>query len=57
MADKHRLLNHRGDLYMANKSLLYIGAGILFLIGLGFVGYGALNVIGSTPPRAAAPTG
>jgi hypothetical protein len=33
---------------MANKPLLYIGAGILFLIGLCFVGYGALNVIGST---------
>ena len=33
---------------MSNKPLLYIGAGILFLIGLCFVGYGALNVIGST---------
>jgi len=33
---------------MASKTLLYIGAGILFLIGLCFVGYGAINVIGST---------
>ncbi len=33
---------------MAGKSVLYVGAGILFLIGLCFVGYGALNVIGST---------
>jgi hypothetical protein len=31
-----------------SKTLLYIGAGILFLIGLCLVGYGALNVIGST---------
>ena len=31
-----------------SKTLLYVGAGILFLIGLCFVGYGALNVIGST---------
>ena len=30
------------------KTLLYIGAGILFLIGLCLVGYGVLNVIGST---------
>jgi hypothetical protein len=28
--------------------MLYIGAGILFLIGLCLVGYGVLNVIGST---------
>jgi len=33
---------------MANKTFLYIGAGVLFLIGLCLVGYGALNVIGST---------
>ena len=33
---------------MSGKTLLSIGAGILFLIGLCFVGYGALNVIGST---------
>jgi hypothetical protein len=32
------------------KTLLYIGAGILFLIGLLLVGYGALSVIGSTAP-------
>ena len=31
-----------------SKTLLYIGAGILFLLGLCLVGYGALNVIGST---------
>lgn len=31
-----------------SKTLLYIGAGILFLIGLCLVGYGALSVIGST---------
>lgn len=33
---------------MANKTLLYIGAGILFLVGLCLFGYGVLNVIGST---------
>ena len=33
---------------MANKTVLYIGAGILFLIGLCLVGYGVLSVIGST---------
>src|SRR6266487_4852551 len=42
------LLNHRGALFMANKALLYVGAGILFLIGLCMVGYGILSVIGST---------
>lgn len=31
-----------------SKTLLYIGAGILFLIGLCLFGYGALSVIGST---------
>jgi hypothetical protein len=30
------------------KNFLYAGAGILFLIGLCLVGYGVLNVIGST---------
>jgi hypothetical protein len=35
---------------MGNKTLLSIGAGILFLIGLCFLGYGALNVVGSTAP-------
>jgi hypothetical protein len=32
------------------KTLLYVGAGILFLIGLLLLGYGALSVIGSTAP-------
>lgn len=36
---------------MASKTLLYIGAGILFLIGLCLFGYGALSVIGSTSPQ------
>ena len=30
------------------KTFLYIGAGVLFLIGLCLLGYGVLNVIGST---------
>ena len=30
------------------KTFLYIGAGILFLIGLCLLGYGVLNVVGST---------
>jgi ABC-type transport system involved in multi-copper enzyme maturation permease subunit len=33
---------------MPNKPLLYTGAGILFLIGICLLGYGALSVIGST---------
>ena len=33
---------------MPNKPLLYVGAGILFLIGICLLGYGALSVIGST---------
>jgi hypothetical protein len=33
---------------MSGKPLLYVGAAILFLIGLCLVGYGILNVIGST---------
>ena len=33
---------------MANKALLYVGAGVLFLIGVCLFGYGALSVIGST---------
>ncbi|MBN1453509.1 MAG: hypothetical protein JW963_21015 [Anaerolineales bacterium] len=33
-----------------SKTLLYIGAGILFLIGLCLVVYGAFAVIGSTDP-------
>ena len=34
-----------------SKTLLYIGAGILFLLGLCLVGYGVLSVIGSTSPQ------
>ncbi len=30
------------------RTLLYIGAGILFLMGLCLVGYGGLSVVGST---------
>ncbi|MCX6065651.1 MAG: hypothetical protein NT121_07845 [Chloroflexi bacterium] len=30
------------------RTLMYVGAGILFLMGLCLVGYGALNVVGST---------
>jgi uncharacterized membrane protein YedE/YeeE len=33
---------------MANKSFVYIGAGLLLLIGLCLLGYGVLSVIGST---------
>lgn len=33
---------------MNAKPLLYIGAAILFLVGLGLLCYGILNVIGST---------
>ncbi|HEX8918828.1 MAG TPA: hypothetical protein VF898_10005 [Chloroflexota bacterium] len=33
---------------MSGKPLLYVGAGILFLIGLCLLGYGLLNIIGST---------
>jgi hypothetical protein len=33
---------------MTSKTLLYVGAGILFLIGVCLFGYGILNVIGST---------
>jgi hypothetical protein len=36
-----------------NKTFLYIGAGILFLIGLCLVGYGVLSVIGSTSSSGA----
>ena len=35
---------------MSSKTLLSVGAGILFLIGLCLVAYGVLNVIGSTSP-------
>lgn len=33
---------------MSGKPLLYVGAGILFLIGLCLLAYGILNVVGST---------
>ncbi len=33
---------------MSGKPLLYVGAAVLFLIGLCLLGYGLLNVIGST---------
>lgn len=33
---------------MSGKPLLYVGAGILFLIGLCLLAYGILSVIGST---------
>jgi hypothetical protein len=33
------------------RTLLYIGAGVLFLIGLCLLAYGGLSVIGSTSPQ------
>ena len=33
---------------MGNKILLYVGAGILFFIGVCLFGYGMLSIIGST---------
>jgi hypothetical protein len=36
---------------MTSKTLLYTGAGILFIVGLCLFGYGALSVIGSTSPQ------
>ena len=39
---------------MANKTLLYVGAGILFLLGLCLVGYGILSAIGSTSAQGSA---
>ncbi len=39
---------------MAGKTLLYVGAGILFLIGLCLLGYGLLSIIGSTSPDGSA---
>ena len=33
---------------MANKTLLFIGAGVLLLIGICLFGYGILSIIGST---------
>lgn len=35
---------------MANKTFLYIGAGILFLIGLCLLGFGGITLYGSTAP-------
>ena len=37
------------------RTLSYIGAGILFLVGLCLLGYGALALIGSTNPTAGNP--
>ncbi|SRR6266496_1114743 len=39
---------------MANKTFLYIGAGILFLIGLGMVGCAGITLYGSTSPNGQA---
>lgn len=39
---------------MAGKTLLYVGAGILFLVGLCLLGYGLLNIIGSTSSSGSA---
>lgn len=39
---------------MAGKTLLYVGAGILFLIGLCLLGYGLLSIIGSTSSAGSA---
>ena len=39
---------------MANKTFLYIGAGILFLIGLCLVGFGGITLYGSTAPTGQA---
>ena len=39
---------------MAGKTLLYVGAGILFLIGLCLLGYGLLSIIGSTSSSGSA---
>jgi hypothetical protein len=41
-----------GGRFMASKTLLYVGAGILFLIGICLFGYGVLNVIGSTASQS-----
>lgn len=39
---------------MGNKTLLYVGAGILLLIGVCLFGYGILSVIGSTSSQGSA---
>ena len=39
---------------MANKTVLYIGAGILFLIGLCLLTFGGITLYGSTAPNGQA---
>ena len=39
---------------MANKTFLYIGAGILFLIGLCLLAFGGITLYGSTSPNGQA---
>ena len=39
---------------MANKTVLYIGAGILFLLGLCLLVFGGLTLYGSTAPNGQA---
>lgn len=39
---------------MSGKTMLYVGAAILFLIGLCLLGYGLLNIIGSTSASGSA---
>ena len=39
---------------MGNKTSLYVGAGVLLLIGLCLFGYGILSVIGSTSSQGGA---
>ena len=39
---------------MANKTLLYIGAGVLFLIGLCLLVFGGMTLYGSTAPNGQA---
>ena len=39
---------------MVNKTFLYIGAGILFLIGLCLLGFGGITLYGSTSPNGQA---
>jgi hypothetical protein len=37
---------------MKSTTIMYIGAGILILVSLCFMGYGGLNIVGSTAPSA-----
>jgi hypothetical protein len=39
---------------MANKTLLYIGAGVLFVVGLCLLGFGGITLYGSTAPTGQA---